>query len=107
MAAECGHVQSFKLIFEEIEEKNPKDNNGITPLHIAAAHGYVEICKMILDSVPDKNPKAWNGKTPLHFAAKNGHEIIFNMIMPKKIEDIFSKFSSPEKQDVHRVIVEF
>ena len=60
-----------QLIMENIEDKNPKDNNGWTPLHYAASNGHLAICQLIMENIEDKNPKENNGWTPLHSAAWN------------------------------------
>ena len=89
-----------------VEDKNPKDLNGETPLHRAAESGHLDICKLILEnpSVKDKNPKclkSWDresgrnfkGQTPLHLAAKGRHLEICKVIMN------FTKNKSPKRTD--------
>ena len=61
-AAKYGHEQFCKLIIDVVEDKNPKDPFGKTPLHWAAGNGHKIICKMIMDEVEDKNPKDLFGK---------------------------------------------
>ena len=68
--AEENHLETFKLIFENIDEKNPADKDGITPLHLAAQKGHKQICEMILDVVQDIHPRTKNGKIPFDFAAQ-------------------------------------
>ena len=34
----------FKLILDQVEDKNPGDLWGNTPLHMAAVHGNIFIC---------------------------------------------------------------
>ena len=69
------------ILLTEVEDKNPRDRHGRTPLHYAAKEGKIEICEMILDVVEDKNPKDSNQMTPLHLAAKMGHlEICKNIL---------------------------
>ena len=67
-AAKFGHEQFCKLIMDVVEDKNPKDPFGKTPLHWAAGNGHKIICKMIMDEVEDKNPKDLFGEfTITHF----------------------------------------
>ena len=47
-----------------IEDKNPTDTAGWTPLHCAAQNGYEEIYNLIASQVVDKNPRASDGTTP-------------------------------------------
>ena len=63
--------------------KNPVDENGNTPLHLAAENGHYNICKGILDEVCHKNPKNLSENTPLHMAQKAGHHEICDMIRNK------------------------
>ena len=42
------------MIMENMEEKNPKNNSWVTPLHEAATEGHLEVCKLILENVPEK-----------------------------------------------------
>ena len=64
---------AFICTMNALKDKNPKNNKGITPLHIAAITGNFAMCKMIIENVKDKNPRNNNRITPLHFAVKNGH----------------------------------
>ena len=63
--------------------KNPVDENGTTPFHLAAENGHYNICKSILDEVYHKNPKNLSEKTPLLMAEKAGHHKICDMIRNK------------------------
>ena len=63
-----------------MDDKNPANNGGFTPLHIAAKNGYFEICKLIIDNVDHTNPADNNGSTPLYLAAQNGHLGIFKLM---------------------------
>ena len=41
-----------------LENKNPENREGITPLHLAAENGFYDICQIIVDNIKngDKNP---------------------------------------------------
>ena len=68
---------------DKIKNKNPKDDQGKTPLHNAAQYGYLDVCKAIMEKIKDKNPKDDNGRTPLHNAAENGHLEVCHAIIDK------------------------
>ena len=56
-----------------MDDKNPRNNDGTTPLYFAAHSGHLKICRLIFASLDEKNlPDNW-GNTPLHAAAFNGH----------------------------------
>ena len=56
-------------------DKNPKDRDDLTPLHLAAESGHIAICEFILNNVVYKNPHNKQGWTPLHWAAGKGNFI--------------------------------
>ena len=47
-----------------MSEKNPKDNVGLTPLHLAARAGNFKLFQYIFNRAEDKNPRDNNGNTP-------------------------------------------
>ena len=51
------------MIIGQVEDKNPRTNNGFTPLHNAAGKGHFNIFKLIFDQVEDKNPANGSGQT--------------------------------------------
>ena len=61
------------MIFQNVLNKNPRNNLGYFPLHVAALQGHFEIFVVTLSNVQDKNPENDLGLTPLHLAAANGH----------------------------------
>ena len=50
-----------------------EDENGVTPLHLAACKGHAEVARMLLEKKADVNAEDKYRRTPLHRAAKNGH----------------------------------
>ena len=53
--------------------KNPRDNDGVTPLHSAALKGHLHISKEIVEHVEKKKSKDVVGWIPLHWAATACH----------------------------------
>jgi len=62
-----------------VTDKNPSDDDGDTPLHIAAENGHFKICQLIIENVTDKNPSNRSGKTPLEIATKKGYSNIIQL----------------------------
>ena len=71
---------------------NPLNENGLTPLHLAAKYGKSELCWLIMKNVVDKNPKSskkyWlNGTTPLHLAADEGHFSVCELMISQNVNN--------------------
>ncbi|KAK7094592.1 hypothetical protein V1264_006126 [Littorina saxatilis] len=47
-----------------------KDENGLTPLHIASKHGHADIASLLADLGANLNATAKSGLTPLHYACR-------------------------------------
>ena len=71
---------SLKNAVLDIEDKNPADENGTTPLHFAAEKGYLAICLLIMDHAVDLQPKNKEGKTPYDLAS---HEDVLDAMRLK------------------------
>ena len=59
--------------WEHLENRNPANNDGMSPLHYAAENGHLDIVKYIAEHLENKNPANNFGWTPLHFAAKKDY----------------------------------
>ena len=68
-----------------MEDKNPRNDYGETPLHKAAFDGNVEIVELILENVIEKNPANIIGTTPLHNAASIGKFKTFKLIFDNSL----------------------
>ena len=79
-----GHLDICDLIIEKIENKNPVDDIGWTPLHLAAFNGHLDLIKFIINKI-DYNGLVNNSesRTPLHWAAFKGHSEICKVIIEK------------------------
>ena len=97
-AAEFGFLEICEMIMENMDEKNPKGDWGVTPFHKAAESGRLEVCKLIVENLLcdkemckryqcDKNPKNDNYFTPLHMAGMNGHLQVCKLIIENVCEN--------------------
>ena len=74
VAAAANDLELCKLIINNLGyDKNPKDNAGVTPLHLAAEDGNLALCKLIVQNVIHKSPLDINQETPKDLAYQNGH----------------------------------
>ena len=76
-----GHKGVCEFLIHNSEKKNPSNEKGMTPLHIAAERGFANVCKVIIANVDNKNPASDDGCTPLHLAAREGHLEIIKLIV--------------------------
>ena len=69
-------------IMDNTEDKNPKNNFGDTPFHMAAINGHLEVCQMLLDTynVLGKELKIESLATLIDKIANNGHFLLIQWI---------------------------
>ena len=76
-----------------LTDKNPANDQGVTPLHLAAEMGHIESVEIIFEWADDKCPMDFDeGWTPFHLASKEGHLSIVqfflkNLELPKDNEN--------------------
>ena len=58
---------------DNVENKNPANNFGDTPLHWAAKEGHLDVCKLIIANVDNKHPVNISGRTPKDLADHRKH----------------------------------
>ena len=84
------HVR--KLMCDDRSDVMAKDDDGNTPLHIAALGGSLStVCTLIDEFKCDPNTKGFYGRTPLHQAAANGHIDIIRKLVRDYGCDIMAK----------------
>ena len=67
----------------QVDNKNPSNELGYTPLHWAAEFDHIDICKLILAKIKNKSPISNDGKTPLDLAHDNNCVEIIQLLKPK------------------------
>jgi hypothetical protein len=78
-------LEIVKLILELANDKNPANNNGVTPLHRAVQNGHLDIVKLILRYANDKNPAdkddwtSWTGLDWSSLFQMATHSMLFRM----------------------------
>jgi ankyrin repeat protein len=76
-----GKPEQVKKLISKGADVDSKNNDGNTPLHLAAIYGTPEIVANLISKGADVDSKNNNGNTPLHLAAIHGTpEIVANLI---------------------------
>jgi cytohesin len=81
---EKGDIEAVKQHLAAGADVNAKDEEGLTPLHLAAGRGHKKIVELLIAKDADVNAKlAVEGETPLHLAAWDGHKEIAELLIAK------------------------
>ncbi|HLC06892.1 MAG TPA: ankyrin repeat domain-containing protein [Candidatus Babeliales bacterium] len=100
----AGNKEAIRKRIENCENCAEKDDNGNTPLHIAAQEGQADIVDMLttepdyaywgnwiysflyIPTLPDKNGKNNDGNTPLHCALEEGKTDAAECLLQKNVD---------------------
>jgi len=86
-AAKSGDLAKVKALLKVNPDLvSSKDNDGVTPLHLAAQNGRKDLVELLLAKKAEVNAKAINGWTPLHYAARDGHKDVVKLLLANKAE---------------------
>ena len=86
-AAAKGHLQLVKQLVQNLEDKNPPDDHGLTPLHLAAEAGQFEVVKFLIPFHRETNltnpeiDSIYKKRSPLHDAGMGGHLNIIEYLL--------------------------
>ena len=104
-AAKYGYLETYSLILENYQNKNPEDDQKNIPMHYAAKYGQLDLCKLILKNleygwkkIPRisehfidydhiMNTNNLQGMTPFDLAAQNGHMDVCRLII-ENVDDV-------------------
>ena len=91
-------MEVCKLLLKSAKDKNPRDDSGLTPLHMAANKGYLEICKLLMKGLSNKNPVSDDGQhTPLHLALAHSGDLDTVKLLLQNSEDVKSLVNAANK----------
>lgn len=82
-AAETGDMSKVRtLVAGDPASVNAKNDDGVTPLWVAAQKGQVEVVTFLLEKGADIEAKAW-GVTPLWIASQEGRADVVTALIRK------------------------
>ena len=81
-----------------VQDKNPKNEDGYTPLHYAALKGNSAIIQLILKNVVEKNPSNNDGQTPFDLASDGDKKMMYEAIISR---NIFLEFDRESKKTIN------
>ena len=74
----------YQYLIRNVDEKNPKNRDGVTPLQYAAMKNYNCFEKFMSEYLQEEAKNDKHGNTPLHLAARVGH---FPIVKVKESRD--------------------
>jgi ankyrin repeat protein len=77
---EKGDIEAVKQHLAAGADVSAKDEEGLTPLHLAASWGHKEVAELLIGKCADVNAKDNNGVTPLTNATNNGYTELGNLL---------------------------
>ncbi len=75
-----------KLLQNNPDHINSKDNMGETPLHSASGSGHKAMAELLLANKADVNARDNNGNTPLLWAATYGHKAVAKLLLANRAD---------------------
>lgn len=98
-AAREGDLHKAKELLAEGIGVNVSDNEGNTPLHLAAGSGHVSVVRLLIAQGADVNARNDQNWTPLHKAAREQHKEIFDMLAASGA----TRFTAPKGEPPYTV----
>lgn len=87
VAARKGQVETVRRLLAGGAKASTRDDNKVTPLHLAALYGHLDVARLLVDAKrtwTSKSPTEQmnkNGITPLVYAAAGGHEVMVSYLI--------------------------
>lgn len=83
LAVQLGDFDATIKSLRDDADVNARDNDGETPLHLAAGNGHLEIVRKLLARGAHVDARDKHQRTPLHGTARRGHVEIVRELLAK------------------------
>ncbi len=81
-----GNTKDVRRHLNEGADVNKKNEQGQTPLHIAARNGSKNVAEVLIERGGEVDAKDNEGRTPLHLASENGHAPVIDLLITHKAQ---------------------
>ena len=72
-ASAMGHLSIVQYLLQHGADLHKADNNGVSPLFVAAQGGYLPVVRLLVEQGANKDETDNSGNSPLFVAAQKGH----------------------------------
>ncbi len=93
-AARIGDAQTVEQLLASGADVNAPDDQGMTPLWVAAGNGRADIVRLLIERGADVNASGKRGRTPLHVAFHYGYAGIARLLIEKGADMNACKYGS-------------
>jgi RNA polymerase primary sigma factor len=83
MAAQAGVLTAVRMHLRRGDDPNAADENGMTPLLLAAERGHREVCRMLVDGGADVCATDASGRDAYQLAVEGGHLVLAESLLLK------------------------
>lgn len=84
-AVEKGDTETVKSLAQYVD-LNEADNDGRSPVHVAALEGHIEIVRFFIAQHVDLNKADKDGQTPVLIAEREGHTEIVKLLAKHNVD---------------------
>ena len=81
-----GYLEIARLLIDKGANVSAVDEDGWTPLHVAAQNEHKVVASLLIDGGADVSAVDEDEWTPLHVAAQNGHEEVAQLLIDRNAD---------------------